>query len=303
LDFGFPIRSIRMSSRPTLSRRRFTTGMGLLSAGAGLDAIATAADSSSVKVIDAHDHLSHHGRPDWQETDRKFIDACDKLGIQQAACSILTSRRPATPEGFRECNQWVYDAMRRFPGRVLGYAFVNPGYGKEAIGEVQRCVEDRGFIGIKLYNDYVVTEPVVWPLIELSIRLRVPILHHAGHTTWLAAPQPRISDGAAFAEIGRRYPEAMIICAHVCGGGDWEWEIKALRNASSIYLDTSGSVVDEGVLEMAVEILGADRLLFACDTSFTASVGRMRSANLSPADKEKIYGRNMQRILSRRGKS
>ena len=61
--------------------------------------------------------------------------------------------------------------------------------------------------------------------------------------------------------------------------------------------------MDEGVMEMAVEILGADWLLFACDTSFTASVGRMRSANLSPADKEKIYGRNMQRILSRRGKS
>ena len=95
----------------------------------------------------------------------------------------------------------------------------------------------------------------------------------------------------------------MIICAHICGGGDWEWEIKALRNASSIYLDTSGSVVDEGVVEMAAEVLGADRLLFACDMSFTASVGRMRSAMLSDLDKEKIYSGNMRRILSRRGKS
>src|SRR5687767_12000875 len=59
-----------------------------------------------------------------------------------------------------------------------------------------------------------------------------------------------------FAEIAKRYPEAMIICAHICGGGDWEWEIKALRNASSIYLDTSGSVADEGVVEMAAEVLG-----------------------------------------------
>jgi predicted TIM-barrel fold metal-dependent hydrolase len=193
--------------------------------------------------------------------------------------------------------------MVRFPGRVLGYAFVNPGHGKEAIDEARRCIEGRGFAGIKLYNDYVVTEPLVWPLIELAIKLRVPILHHAGHVSWLSAPQPRISDGAAFAEIAKRYPEAMIICAHICGGGDWEWEIKALRNASSIYLDTSGSVVDEGVVEMAAEILGADRLLFACDMSFTASVGRMRSAMLSDLDKEKIYGGNMRRILSRRGKS
>jgi predicted TIM-barrel fold metal-dependent hydrolase len=230
-------------------------------------------------------------------------DIYDKLEIQQGCCSILPPRRPATAESFRECNQWVYDAMRRFPGRVLGYCFVNPGYGKEAIDEVRRCIESRGFIGIKLYNDYVMSEPVVWPLIELAIQLRVPILHHAGHVSWLAAPQPRISDGAAFAEIGKRYPEAMIICAHICGGGDWEWEIKALRNASSIYLDTSGSVADEGVVEMAAEVLGVDRLLFACDMSFTASVGRMRSAMLSDVDKEKIYGGNTQRILSRRGKS
>ena len=95
----------------------------------------------------------------------------------------------------------------------------------------------------------------------------------------------------------------MIICAHICGGGDWEWEIKALRNASNIYLDTSGSVVDEGVLEMAEQVLGVDRLLFACDMSFAASIGRMRSAMLSDTDKEKIYSGNMRRILSRRGKS
>jgi predicted TIM-barrel fold metal-dependent hydrolase len=255
------------------------------------------------KAIDAHGHLTHHSRPDWQITDRQIIDIYDKLEIHQGCCSILPPQRPATAESFRECNQWVYEAMRRFPGRVLGYAFVNPGYGKEAVEEARHCIEDRGFVGIKLYNDYVINEPVVWPLIELAIKLRVPILHHAGHVTWLSAPQPRISDGAAFAQIAKRYPEAVIICAHICGGGDWEWEIKALRNASSIYLDTSGSVVDEGVVEMAADILGADRLLFACDMSFTASVGRMRSAMLSDLDKKKIYSGNMQRILSRRGKS
>lgn len=259
------------------------------------------APSAAAKVIDCHDHLAHHGRASWQEDDRKLIDAADKLGIHQLCCSILTPRRPATPEGFRECNQWMAEAMRRFPGRILGYCFVNPGYGREALEEIRRCVEDRGFIGIKLYNDYVATEPVVWPVVELAISLRVPILHHAGHTTWLSQTQPRISDGGHFAELSRRYPDAMLICAHISGGGDWEWTIKALRNAPSVYLDTSGSVVDEGVIEMAARVLGADRLLFGCDGSLTASVGRMRSAFLSEADKRKIFSANFERILSRRG--
>jgi predicted TIM-barrel fold metal-dependent hydrolase len=95
----------------------------------------------------------------------------------------------------------------------------------------------------------------------------------------------------------------MIICAHVCGGGDWEWTIKALRNAPTVYLDTSGSVPDEGVLEMAVQTLGALRLLFACDLSMTASVGRIRSADLKPDDRAAILGGNFRRILERRGRA
>lgn len=30
-------------------------------------------------------------------------------------------------DGFQECNEWTADGMRRFPGRVLGYCYVNPG--------------------------------------------------------------------------------------------------------------------------------------------------------------------------------
>lgn len=263
--------------------------------GAGLD-------WGGAKVIDAHSHLFHRSRPDWKEADRAVIDACDKLGIEQVCCSILPLERPMRHENIRVCNDWLAEEMARFKGRVLGYCTINPGYGKPALEEMKRSM-DRGFIGIKLYNDYKCTEPVVFPIIELAIEMKIPVLHHAGHTTWLPSPQPRISDGADFAELGKRYPEAMIICAHICGGGDWEWELKALKNAPTIYLDTSGSVIDEGVLEKAAQTIGADRLLFACDMSMTASVGRMRGADISEADRKKIAGANMQKILARRGGS
>src|SRR5450759_2761255 len=104
---------------------------------------------ASVKVINAHDHLHHHGAQDWYEYDRRVIVAADKLGVEQICCSILPPERPTSLEGFRQCNQWLLEAMRRFPGRILGYVFVNPGYQKEALDEVRRYVEDYGFIGIK----------------------------------------------------------------------------------------------------------------------------------------------------------
>jgi len=248
-------------------------------------------------VIDCHAHLHHHGSSGWEDKDRRLIDAADKLGIDSLCCSILTSRRPAAAKDFCECNAWLAEAMRRFPGRVLGYCYVNPGWTREALDEIRRCVVDRGFMGIKLYNEYTCNEPVVFPIVELSIELRVPILQHAGHAHYVMTEQPRISDGAHLAELGARYPDARLICAHVGGGGDWEWTIKALRHARNVYLDTSGSVIDEGIVDMAARVLGVDRLLFGCDMSMTAGVGKVRAADLSPADKQKIFGLNMQRLL------
>lgn len=253
-------------------------------------------------VIDCHAHLHHRSRATWEEDDRRLIEAADVLGIDRLCCSILTPRRPSDPEGFRECNRWVADAMARFPGRILGYCYVNPGFQREALAEIRHCVEERGFVGIKLYNEYVCNEPVVFPIVELAIELGVPILQHAGHLHYFLTEQPRISDGGHLADLARRYPEAMLICAHVCGGGDWEWTIYAVRNAPNVFLDTSGSVIDEGAIEMAAKELGAERLLFGCDMSMTAGVGKIRGARLHPKDREAILGRNMETILERRGR-
>ncbi|AGA25084.1 amidohydrolase family protein [Singulisphaera acidiphila] len=251
------------------------------------------------KVIDCHGHLAHRSRPTWEKEDQALIDAADRLGINQLCCSLLTPKRPATPEGFRECNRWTLDAMKRFPGRVLGYAFVNPGYKDEALEDIKRCVGE-GFIGIKMYNDFFATDPVVFPIVELAIELGVPILHHAGHLHYFLKEQPHISDGGHFAELAGRYPEARLICAHACGGGDWEWTIKALRHAPTVYLDTSGSVTDDGVIEFAVKTLGADRLVFGCDMSMTVGVGRIQGADLDATTKAKILGGNMEAILKGR---
>jgi len=252
-------------------------------------------------VIDCHAHLAHHSSANYAERDRSLIEAADKLGIDQLCCSLLTPKRPATAEGFRECNVWVAEAMQEYSGRVLGYCYVNPGCGREALDDIRRCVEDRGFMGVKLYNEHKCTEPVVFPVVELAIELRVPILHHAGHGHHPIPNQPNISDGGDLAELGRRYPEARLICAHVGGGGDWEWTIKALRHADNVFLDTSGSVTDEGIVDMAAEILGADRLLFGCDMSMTAGVGKVRAARLSPEDRQKVLGGNMMQLLKMRG--
>src|ERR1051326_3438172 len=218
----------------------------------------------------------HGGVRSWGwEDDQRLIEAADRLGIDQMVCSIpatsgrdTADRVAASPDVVRANNDGVLRAMRRFPERILGYCYVNPGYGREALEEMERCIVGERMVGVKLYNQYKLNDPVVFPIIERTIEWGVPILMHAGRLVDPAdiAQQPFCSDAADFVDVGRRDPEAMIIEAHIVGGGDWEWSLKVLRDAPpSIYLETSGSVLDAGAIERCVRDFGDERLLFGTD--------------------------------------
>jgi predicted TIM-barrel fold metal-dependent hydrolase len=282
-----------------MNRREFLAGTVALAATSVFSLGAT--KNKKDIVIDSHTHLSFRASPADEGDERLVLDAADKLGIDQLCCSILP-KRPATVEGFQAANRVMAAAHKRHPDRFLGYCFVNPGCGQAAVDEIRRCLDLPGFIGVKLYNEHRCTDPIVFPVIEQAIELRVPILHHAGHSHYPVKEQPNISDGGRLAELAKRYPEARLICAHIGGGGDWEWTIKALRHAKTVYLDTSGSVIDEAMVDMAVKVLTADRLLFGCDMSWTAGIGKIRAAKLSAEERRKILGGNMQRLLAQRAR-
>ena len=101
----------------SLTRRSFLAGMSLSPAAAMLGAAQATTPSRGVKVVDVHGHLSQHRRPDWKEANRRYIDAMDKLGIDQSAVSMVVHN--ATPDQMREVNNWVYEATKRFPAAFL----------------------------------------------------------------------------------------------------------------------------------------------------------------------------------------
>ncbi len=250
--------------------------------------------------IDCHMHINGSRRRWGWESDERIIEAADKLGIDQLCVSIPVVQGMPTSDEVRRCNDDVLAAMVRYPGRILGYCYVCPGY-RASIDEIDRCL-GQGMIGIKLYNQYKIWDPAVHPVIEKAIEERVPVLMHAGYPTtadeW--AKQPNMSHAGDFVRAALLYPEAMLIEAHIGGGGDWEWAIKVLREAPSVYLDTSGSVIDEGMIEMAAQELGVERLLFGTDMTMEGGVGKILGAELSDAERERVFCRNMQGILDLR---
>ncbi len=255
--------------------------------------------------IDVHCHVWNLGNEADEATSaERLISTGDMLGITEFWCSSpITGGRLAGIEEVRAENDAVLRAMKRFPDRIRGLCFVIPGHYRHALDEIDRCL-DAGMIGLKLYNQYRIDDPAVFPVIERIIERKVPLLEHAGLPTsreFLDA-QPLISNGRHFAAMNRRYPEAMVIHAHIGGGGDWENTIRAMRGTSrSLVCDVSGSNLDDGQVELAVAEMGADRVLFGTDGTMTGSVGKVIDATLTDEEKDMIFWDNAERILAAQG--
>lgn len=254
-------------------------------------------------IVDCHAHVRGplEDRDDPWELDRLLLEACDALGIDVTCVSHLGTPRPATPEGFREVNRNMLQSLEEFRGRFWGYAYVNPGWTHEAVEEIEYCLDaDEDCIGVKLYNEYKINDPVVRPVIEKCVELDVPILEHSGYSQVNIEKQPNISTAEDIAEVGEAYPDAKLIVGHLGGGGDWEWQIRALADGpENVGADISGSVVDEGLVEYAVEMIGAERLYFACDMSMTAGMGKLMYSDISEEDRRKIGGENFLKLIGR----
>lgn len=249
--------------------------------------------------IDVHCHVFRSD--DWAASADHLVACSDRLGITENwCCSPILAGRMASIEEVRAENDAILAAMARHPGRIRGLCFVIPG--PDAIAELERCL-DAGMIGIKLYNQYRINDPIVRPVLELAVERRVPILEHAGAPTpGHKAAQPLISHGEHFADVNARYPDAIIYHAHTGGGGDWEYTIRAMRDASpNLYLDISGSNLDRDQVAFAANEMGAEQVLFGTDGTMAGSVGKVIEAEVTDTERDLIWRGNAARILSAQG--
>lgn len=258
-------------------------------------------------LIDAHAHFYHAaaGRTDWVRVNAARLRAGDRIGVTYHVASVLGSYGHTSPtyfpspdDVFRGNDAMVAIAAAE-PERVRWYVTVNPNFTEHALAEIRRGVE-RNAIGVKLLASRRADDPLLDPICTLAGDLGLPVLHHIWQHRTRDWPDQEISDGRDLSRLAARHPRVSFILAHLGGGGDWAHTLPAVRDAPNIFPDLSGSGVDRGMLDAALDVLGAQRLLWGCDLTMETGLAKLRALEvigLSNDDMADVRWRNAARVF------
>ena len=251
------------------------------------------------RIWDEHCHLGSVPGDTPEERMTALVGWADRLGIERLLLSQgYSAQLHPTPEQFREENDRVMRAVRRFPNRAYGSVYLSPAYPDFSVDEFNRCVRDGPMVCIgEVEADKPCSVPEMDRIVECAASMKLPILQH----TWLKinGNEPGESTPHDVVAIARRHPEVQFVCVHT--GGDWERGIRIIRDTKNVSGDIAGSNPTSGFVEMAVRELGAERVIYGSDVggrSFASQLGKVLGADIPDSAKELILGGNLRRLLA-----
>lgn len=250
-------------------------------------------------VIDAHCHI---GRPLRAE---ELVSMMYESGIGKAVVFVTPFRwGPPGHAEYEDTNDYIADAQRKYPDRLIGFACVNP-YVQPG-RELERCVKELGLQGLKIHPEnhcFAVDSLIGGEMMETVAALqkqtgrRLPVISH-GMTTIGAMPDQ-------FARLAGKYPDVTIIIAHGAGFQNLYFpSFDPLAEHDNLFVDTAMTTVDDlHLLEVARKV-GVRKVIFGSDhfaRGQTNLYGNFRyvleRAFPDPADRRLIMSANMAGIL------
>jgi predicted TIM-barrel fold metal-dependent hydrolase len=247
----------------------------------------------------------------------RWVAELDKHGVTRAA---LIASLPGDEMS-------VADAVRRHPQRLVGFFMLNP-LTAEATERTQRAL-DAGMRGICLFpamHRYSLHDERVLRIAELAAGHagRPALFVHCGVLSVgirkkLGLPSPfeaRFGNPLDVQAIAHAHAGLPIILPHF-GAGFFREALIVAEMCGNVYLDTSSSnswmrytpgLTLQHVIRTAIDVAGADRLLFGTDSSFfprgwnkavfDAQQKAAGDALVPPDARAKIFGGNFQRLFA-----
>ncbi|MFL5578124.1 MAG: amidohydrolase family protein [Gemmatimonadaceae bacterium] len=258
-------------------------------------------------LIDVHAHFAHAGcgRAAWRELNAARLRAGERIGITCHVASILGSWGHTSPTYFASpadvtrANDEMLALQAAEGARVRSYVHVNPNDTDHALAEIERGVA-RGAVGVKLSASRRADDPLVDPIAAEAGRRGLPVLHHVWQWRRREWGNQEASDGVELGRLAARHPQTSFILAHIGGGGDYAHTFAAVRELPNVYLDSSGSGVDRGMLDDALAAVGPERIVWGCDVTMCTGLAKLRAlevAGLGPAEMALVRWRNAVRIF------
>jgi predicted TIM-barrel fold metal-dependent hydrolase len=232
-----------------------------------------------------------------------LIEAMDGAGVDQTVVFGFGWR---DMDLCRRDNDYVIEAISRYPDRLFGFCIVNPAHGDEAVREMERC-SAQGLIGVgELMPDgqgYRLDDAqTMAPIVEAAQDLDMVLLTHCSEPVGHLYPGKGTVTPDEVIRFARLFPDITLVCAH-WGGGTIFYELmpEVSRVMANVYYDTAASLYlyQDSIFSLAAR-WAPGKVLFATDYPLIPPgrfIKRMQSARMPTATLRRMLGGNAWRVL------
>jgi len=236
-------------------------------------------------------------------TAEELIEALDRAEVDRA---VTFGFAWADTGLCRAANDYTIEAVRRYEGRLIGFAVVNPLHAQEALRELERCVE-AGLRGVgELMPDgqgfSLDDVQLLAPLVEFVTAYHLPILVHASEPVGHQYPGKGTVTPKTIYRFAQAFPEVTLICAHWGGGLPFYELMPEVREVlSHVYYDTAASLFlyEDRILPLLTPLV-PHKICFGSDFPLIPParyLRRFRSLGLEARSLEAVLGGNGACIL------
>jgi predicted TIM-barrel fold metal-dependent hydrolase len=238
-------------------------------------------------------------------TAEDLIAAMDENGVHQSVVFGFPWKNFKTTKTH---NDTILGAVTKYPKRLKGFCCVDP-KSDQSTTEVIRCL-DAGLSGvgeIAFYGDGFdqSAQDQLAPVMDICRERNVPVLIHTnepiGHDYHGKSP---MTMNQIFGLINR-FKNNIVVLAH-WGGGVFFFNLlkrEIKETLENVYVDTAASpfLYDPLIYQIALQIIGADKILFGSDYPLIHPkryFQEIETSGISKDDQQKICGRNAVKILN-----
>jgi predicted TIM-barrel fold metal-dependent hydrolase len=242
-------------------------------------------------------------------TAEELIASMDEAGVD---ISVILNIGWTTHEMCRETNDYIIDAVSRYPRRLVGFGAVQPNSPRAAVAEIERCAK-AGMRGvgemrpdIQLFD--LGDEMVMAPLAEVLKEHKLTLLLHASEPLGHDYPGKGLMFPDILYPFITSFPDLTVVCAHWGGGLPFYALMPEVKKAmANVYFDSAASpfLYTPQVYRQVIQLVGADRVLFGSDYPLLAP-GRLlkeiETLDLAGETKALVLAGNALRLRGIEGK-